>query len=244
MARLGMRRLILFAAATTAIWPACAFAAGLQITPLRAMLTPSNLTAAFTLTNGTGAPVLMQLHAKRWTQGGGKDKLDDTDELLAAPPIFNMASGATQVIRVGLRHAVADPGERTYRLIIAQVPTTVNNVRGVSFVTTLSLPIFVEPATVLRGPSLEWTATTVGRSEISLRVENKGDEHVHIARLILYGDMGRTQKLYEATPGAYVLAGQWSSWRIKPAKPPTGSAVTIDAVLDTNATLHAVAPLR
>jgi len=212
--------------------------------PLRATLTPSNLTAAFTLTNGTGAPVLMQLHAKRWTQDGGKDRLDDTDELLAAPPIFNMVQGATQIIRVGSRHPVADPGERTYRLIIAQVPTKVNNVRGVSFVTTLSLPIFVEPATVLRGPSLEWTAKTVGRSEISLRVENKGDEHAHIARLIIYGDIGRTQTLYESTPGAYVLAGQWSSWRVNPTRPPAGSAVIIDAVLDTGATLRAVASLR
>jgi len=239
-----VRKAIWFVVAILAAWPARSPADGLQISPLGATLSTSNATSAFSLANGTGLPVLVQLHVKRWIQGDGNDRLDDTDEILAAPPIFNLAQGATQVIRVGLRRQTADLHERAYRLIIAQVPAKTPGVKGVSLVVALSVPIFVQSENAVHGPSLQWSAEAIKHDEIRLRVDNSGDVHAHIVRLIVYGDIARTQALYQGTPAVYVLSGQWRSWQIKLARPPAANAVAIDAVLDTGATLTAVAQVK
>jgi len=224
--------------------PACSLADGLQITPLGATLSASNATSAFSLNNGTGSPALMQLHLKRWTQVEGKDQYDDSDDVLAAPPIFNLPQGATQVIRVGLRRPTPDPHERAYRLIIAQVPAKTPGVKGVSFAVALSVPIFVQLENAMHGPSLQWSAGIIKGDEIRVRVDNAGDAHAHIARMIVYNDIGRTQALYQGSPGVYVLPGQWRSWQIKLARPPTENAIAIDTVLDTGATLTGVAQVK
>ncbi len=239
-----VRKAIFLAVAILAARPACSLADGLQITPLGATLSSSNATSAFSLSNGTGSPALMQLHVKRWIQADGKDQYDDSDDVLAAPPIFNLAQGATQVIRVGLRRQTADPHERAYRLIITQVPAKTPGLKGVSFVVTLSVPIFVQSENAVHGPSLQWSADAVKSDEIRLRVDNSGDVHAHISRLIIYGDIGRAQALYQGTPGAYVLPGQWRSWQIKLARPPAANAVAIDAVLDTGITLTGFAQVK
>jgi hypothetical protein len=66
-------------------------------------------------------PVVAQTDVMAWTRKDGRDALQASTDLLVSPPIFSLASGATQVVRVGqLRQADASR-EIAYRPFIREM---------------------------------------------------------------------------------------------------------------------------
>ena len=102
------------------------FAAGVwagsfQVGPVSATLTADQPVAALTVRNTGGAPAVIQLEAMAWSQAAGKDTYVPTSDILATPPIFTVAPGASQVIRVGSR-APGVQEERAERLFLREGP--------------------------------------------------------------------------------------------------------------------------
>lgn len=207
-----------------------AYADGLAISPLRAVLSTHVRTAGFTLISQEPNPTLVQVHLFGWSQQNGVDRLTPSDDLLVGPPIFTIQPGQTQLIRVGLRNEAATQREATYRIIIAEVPLRPRSDNGINFAFRLSMPIFVTPDKP-GDVSLRWSAIKVDSSHLRLTVEDAGDRHVQLRSLrILTAPQG--DLIVSFPMGAYVLAGQGRSWTLHLDKSQASNSIRILAPTD------------
>ncbi|MEX3959915.1 molecular chaperone [Trinickia sp. EG282A] len=211
-------RLLARAATGAALVSTCAIshAANFTVTPVRVELSPSQTSSALTVKNEmTDEPVVVELNTVAWSQKDGEDVYTPAPELLATPPIFTLAPGATQVIRIGLRHPSASDRETTYRLYLREVPPPPKpGFAGVQIALEMRLPIFVKPR-VATAPALQWHVDRQGSGPLALSVTNEGTAHAQVANLVLTaGD--RPVATY---PGfAYVLPGQTRRLVMQPGR--------------------------
>jgi len=92
-----------WAAALLALAAAHAAQAGsFSATPVRVTLSPASRTASLTIENKGDEEVLVQSQVMAWSQRDGGDVLEESRELLISPPIFRIAPGAAQTLRIGL----------------------------------------------------------------------------------------------------------------------------------------------
>jgi fimbrial chaperone protein len=96
--------------------------------------------------------------------------------VIVSPPIFTIPAGGTQLIRVGLRTASADP--RAYRLIVEEVPQALPG-GGIQVALRLNLPLFAmmnagTPA------ELSWGATRAADGRWTVEASNRGPNYVRV----------------------------------------------------------------
>ncbi|MFZ3174145.1 MAG: fimbria/pilus periplasmic chaperone [Thiobacillus sp.] len=166
--------------------PGAAGASSLGISPTRVTLTEKTPTAAITVVNqGTDLKVI-QTELLRWTQEGGKDVHAPTRDLLANPPVFTVAPGKTQVIRVGLNRASSDTQELAYRLFLQEVsPPPLPGFTGLQVALRIGVPVFVVPAKAPVSSMLRWKAVRMEAGTIQLTVSNEGNVHAELAEVML-----------------------------------------------------------
>lgn len=228
----GKLRAAAMAAAACVLTSTVAFAGGLQLEPVRVTLTPAHPTAALTVRNAGDAPMVVQLRPTAWAQRNGQDAYAPTRELLATPPIFTLAPGATQVVRVGLRRAPDPRRELTYRLYLQEVPGPVSGTargHGLRVLLRLGVPVFVAPPGA--APQLEWRAERRADG-VRLTFANAGNAHVQIADLAV-ATAKDDKPLFARPLGAYVLAGESRYWDFAMADPPSaGTPLRLKARTD------------
>jgi fimbrial chaperone protein len=142
-----MRGLHLLAAALL-LWPsALPFAASFTVVPTRIVLDGDRRSGSLTVRNDGSEPVLVQVETEKWLEAVPAIRTEPTRELMAVPPVFRLAPGSEQTIRVGLRGQPPATGpELTYRLLLSEVPTAESTNRGgVQFALRLSIPVFLRP---------------------------------------------------------------------------------------------------
>lgn len=201
------------------LWSACAAGASLEINPVRLTLSGAQPVAALTVRNAGAQPASLHLQLMAWTQADAADHYAATRELLATPPIFTLAPGAVQTVRVGLRRAVDPERELAYRLYLQEIPDAgAANGTGVRIALRIGVPVFVPPQAPA-SPRLRWRAQRDGGA-IMLHAQNTGKSHARILELKF---LSGSQMVAEAT-AAYVLAGQ--SWRWRLAVSPMPAAGT------------------
>lgn len=192
-----------------AVFAAPAFAADLQVSPIRITLDSQNPNAVMTLINRGNSDTLLQLNVLSWKQDATGDVLTPTREVLANPGVFLLKGGEQQVARFALR-TKADIQERSYRIVIQEVPRQrVEN--GLATVLRLMVPVFVP--TPNPTVSVEWNARQSAQG-IELVVRNVGNTHVQIKRVNLSGD---TVAPLSKTVNLYVLPGATGTIRIPQA---------------------------
>jgi fimbrial chaperone protein len=126
-------------------------AADLSVMPVGLKLTTGHDRDAITITNQGQETVVMQLETVSWEQVDGRDIYQPTQNLLVNPPLFTMAPGQTQILRVGLRQPLNNEQEIAYRLFLREVPSQVtasedNNANGnIRVLLLLRLPVYVVP---------------------------------------------------------------------------------------------------
>ena len=113
--------------------------------PTRVDLPPDDATGVVTLQNNAAEPVMVQVQTFAWPRSPASADLEPTRDLLAVPPVFELAGNARQIIRVALRGALSGEREHAYRLLITEVPRGATASAGVRFALRLSLPVFVTP---------------------------------------------------------------------------------------------------
>lgn len=223
-----MRRLPALAAllallASLASLPA-ARAGSISVSPVRADLDHRNRIASLTLRNGGTEPTVVQLQPMIWRQANGQDVLEPTRDLLATPPIFTLAPGATQIVRVGLRREPDAARELSFRLILQEVPPPPKpGFAGLRVALKLSVPVFVAPAGKA-APALRWALVSDGAGQ-RLRVVNDGNAHARVGSLVLTSRTGETVGPVEV--GVYVLPGQWRELKVPGA--PAGGGLRVTA---------------
>jgi fimbrial chaperone protein len=119
-------------------------AASLQISPVTIQLTAAENGKVINLSNGGDEPIHAQVRAFVWDQADEQDKLTPTREIVASPPIAEVAAGGQQVIRVIRSSMEPLQQERAYRLLIDELPPEGATAgANVQFRFRYSVPLFI-----------------------------------------------------------------------------------------------------
>ena len=201
-------------------------AASLSVAPTRVELGPGDPAAVVTLQNNATEPVMVQVQTFAWPRSMASGDLEPTRELLAVPPVAELAGNAKQIIRVALRAPLAGGREQAYRLLITEVPRGGSSGTGVRIALRLSLPVFVTPPGA--APKPVWSLRQ-DKGAASLVLANTGDAHLQVRRIVLR-PADRPASAQTIDSPAYVLAGQEQSWPL-----PAGLAAdTLQLEVETN----------
>jgi fimbrial chaperone protein len=190
-------------------------AASLQISPVSLLLTGAENGKVVNLSNGGDQPIHAQVRVFAWNQADGQDRLTPTRDLIASPPIAEVPAGGEQVIRVIRASSAPVQEERTYRLLIDELPaegSTGNN--AVQFRFRYSVPLFVAPPGEATHPRLTWSIVDQSGKPF-LRVRNDGAVHAQLSAVSLAS--GASTVPVSAGLLGYVLAGQARTWALPDA---------------------------
>jgi fimbrial chaperone protein len=205
---------------------ASAVAATLQVSPVRIAISADGKAGVVRLHNQSDVPTLVQVEALVWNETADLSQVPTTSEILAVPPVFEIAAGAEQLIRLALRKPLTSGTEQAYRLLITEVPRVVGDgSQGVSFALRLNLPVFVTPEGALPQPS--WSLQRDGGGA-KLTLGNQGNAHVRVQSIALFED-GGANPVFVSDEGGYVLAGRERSWQLDLASLKAGASLTVKA---------------
>jgi fimbrial chaperone protein len=190
-----------------------AIAGSFQVSPVSATLTRGQPVSALTVRNTGAEAAVIQLEAMAWSQPDGKDRYVPAPDILATPPIFTIAPGGSQVIRVGSRRP-PDTTERAYRLFLREVPPPPKpGFSGLRMNLQISLPIFVQQDAAA-AVQLEWRAEQTAAGQTRIHVTNRGQAHARLSRFKLSTAPGN-KPLPMEDHIVYVLPGATHDWLLK-----------------------------
>ena len=164
-------------------WGAAAATFGL--TPMRVELSAAAPTAVVTVNNSGDAPVTIQVQAYAWTQVDGEDVYSDTREFIVSPPIFTIAPGAAQVVRVALRGKPPEDREQPYRLMFREVPQAEESAADSALfhiALNMNIPMYVAPPRAV-APKAAWSLDTGKDGGTRVKVANDGTANLRLAPL-------------------------------------------------------------
>lgn len=190
-----------------------ACATSLQVAPTSLQLEARQRAGELWLTNSGTSPVKLQVRVFRWVQQGGQEQLLPTDELMASPPMQELAAGQQQLVRVMRPTREPPSAQQYYRLIVDEVPDLATRAEGMQFVLRYSIPVFVQPASGKLAPQLQARLVTLDDGRNGVEVANSGNSYAQIADLAL-GSVKRPRIVHPGLLG-YVLPGQVMRWPIE-----------------------------
>lgn len=195
----------LFVCAAATIPSLASAAATFSVSPLKLTLPADKLATAVTIGNQGAAPVTVQSELLGWSQDDGNDVLGAATGLIVSPPIFTLAPGAKQVVRVGrVKRGAAPARELAFRLKLAEVRRTDDDGAAVATVIQLSLPVFVPPADRKARPALQFAVVANTGADLKLALTNSGIVHDKVVKMALWRD---GKSVAEKPLNFYVLAG-------------------------------------
>jgi len=211
-APLGLTRL--GASLVLACLAVTAHAGSLGVSPIRVHLSDATPTAALTLENSGGAPVVVQLQLMQWTAGANEDQYTPSDDVVAMPPIMTIRPGEPQIVRMGLTRGADPQRELAYRLYIEEVPPPPKpGYQGLQVALRIGVPVFVAPA-VAAAPRLQWRMVRSGADAVTVTATNAGNAHQRLLKLSLRPPDGDRVVATQQIVGD-LLAGQSRQWRVR-----------------------------
>lgn len=191
-------------------------AGSLRVLPIRVDLAARRPNATIRVTNIEASRITVQVGVYSWSQENGKDVLTPTDEVLSNPPMFTIEAGGTQILRLGLRRPASSELERSFRLILEEVPSAQPGDGSVRMLLRISVPVFVQQAGAAR-PNLMWSAQAQPDGTVVLAAENRGNQHVQIKELRATGS-GHSAPDFVLPTFVYLLPGARQQWVIGAAR--------------------------
>ncbi len=227
--RLARARLL---AALLALATLPATAGEYTVSPLRIELDGDAKSAAVTLTNSGSDPMTFQVAAKEWTQDAdGRDRYEQTGEVIFFPKIFTLQPGEGRVVRVGVQ-AIPTATERTFRLFIEPLPAPTKEPlapgANISINLRFALPIFVKPPAHVGAGEIDVAVLRKGVLTFTLR--NTGNEHLRMDDgVAVTGRDGRGNEVFtQRIENRYVLAGAAKSLSLATSKEACARLATIE----------------
>jgi fimbrial chaperone protein len=214
---LVMRCLKLAVASWGALWAMAAHSGALSVAPVRLELSAPELTGALTVTNTGTESSVVQLEATDWSQRNGQDEYAPSRELLATPPIFTLAPGASQIVRVGLRRPPDPRRELAYRLFLQEIPPPPKiGSTELRVALRIGVPVFISASK--SRPELRVRARRAPGDEWLLTFDNVGAGHIQIGEVSVFPSGGK-DPLASQRIAAYVLPGSQRVWPMKMRTP-------------------------
>ncbi|CAG9192138.1 Sigma-fimbriae chaperone protein [Paraburkholderia tropica] len=245
------------AVAAASLWALAggAFAATLQISPVTIEFSASENATGLTLRNPGDTPLYGQVRVFHWAQAGGDDVLTPTADVIASPPLIEIAPHGDQLVRLvrvntsgastaadgASAPASADGGERSYRLLIDELPAPgTASADGVTIRLRYSVPVFVEPrGDGIAPPQLTWRLVR-GAHGYALRADNAGQRRAQISAVQLYDDAGHSWDVTRGLLG-YALGHQGRQWNVPVPPDAKPGRMKVRATVNTQPVEGAVA---
>ncbi|MFJ3054703.1 molecular chaperone [Herbaspirillum sp. NPDC087042] len=205
-----------------------ALASNFEIAPVVLELSSSRTAGVVKIVNNDNHVVSLQIRAFDWNQVDSKDDLQPTQNLIISPPVFSLAPGASQVIRVVSKQAAGN-SEIAFRLLIDEIPSAAEGAT-INFKFRISMPVFIA-ANGQAKTQLDYQLRA--GKPARLQVLNTGNRRSRLLDLMLTLPNGKTIKA-PAGSNPYTLAGVTRQYVIDTETPlATGSKVKLSANSDT-----------
>lgn len=208
----GMARSVLGLLPLTILLAQSAYAGGFTIMPVRLELSNDRRVGSFSIRNDADSPVTVDVRSVAWTQTESGDEYLPTRDIILTPTIFSLESGASQVVRVGLRREPDHSHELSYRVFVTEIPAAPQAERsGVAMTLRLSVPLFLKPSNEAK-PELQWRLQRDDSGGLRLAARNNGTAHVQLANL----QLRRGARVVARQPSpAYLLPGREREWPLQ-----------------------------
>jgi len=214
-------------------------AGSFRVAPVRIDLTSHRPHSTLEISNAGTDRVTVQAEAFAWQFERDEDRLEDTDDVLVNPPIFTIEPGGTQLLRLGLREWIPGDVERTYRVILEEVPPARRpDDIGIRTLLRISIPLFVQPNGGA-SPELVWSAVQQADGRVALAVENVGKQHARLRQFSVTSDDRKETDFVMSVP-TYILAGTRRLWTIDGGSLPRARELHVRGQTE-EAELHATA---
>jgi fimbrial chaperone protein len=184
--------------------------------PVAVHLVPGQTATTIEVTNRGGVAAAIQLRAFAWSQDGDKDLLTPTQDIILSPPIFTLAKDGKQTIRLMIRRGAHAAGERTYRLLIDEVPPVNAKDQQVAIAMRLSLPVIIASAAPTPG-ALQWRARRGADGQVTLIATNTGRAFERVQSIAVKLADGSDHAVAASGANNYILPGAQRQWVVKTA---------------------------
>jgi fimbrial chaperone protein len=222
--------LLMFMVASTA------YAGSLSVLPISVAVPQPATIATLTLRNREERPMNAQVRVFRWTQIDGKDRLEETSDVVASPPIVTINANEDYIVRLQRVASGEVTGEEAYRTVIDELPNPNRQRNGsIAIVLRYLIPTFFLSPDASQ-PRLTWSLAHSG-GVTRLTAANSGDTRIRIADLKVKRG-GRTVMVARGLAG-YVLGHSTMEWDVPRD---AGGASEVVADSDHGPVQAAVAP--
>jgi len=210
----SQRFALVCAALLASICPQPLSAASLQVSPVQLELVAPRAASSVELSNHGTDKIGVQVRVFRWTQVNGADSLKATEDVVASPPMVQLAANGTYLVRIV--RLTKDPvqAEEAYRLLIDEIPDRQGPGQpAINFAIRYSIPVFFVATTAKNGTA-SWSIRQ-DYGHISVTATNAGDRHLRVAGLNVRGGDGKSVSFGSGLTG-YVLGHSTMTWVAPP----------------------------
>ncbi|MCK9489733.1 MAG: fimbria/pilus periplasmic chaperone [Xanthomonadales bacterium] len=176
-----------------------------------------------TLRNTGSTPLMAQVRIYAWSQEHGEDRLHDTDQLVASPPIVELAAGEEHLVRVVRVGPAATGSDQAYRAVVDELPGDQSaEVSQVALRMRYVIPIHDRAA----GAAAAGLQCRIDAAPARLHCANPGGRAAQLGASRLLWDDGQELPLSSGLYG-YVLPGAWRTWPLPDGYEPALAAPSL-----------------
>lgn len=190
-------------------------AATIRLSPVSVEILSHQKASSISLYNQSNDSADLQVRIFEWSQNNGQDQLTPTDEITISPPFLKLKPSESYNLRVVRINPEPISGEKTYRIIIDELPKPVDSRKasqGVNVLLRSSLPVFVVNKDAIT--QLNWKIDT-HQKEAFLNIRNIGNRHALLNDLTLIDNTeNKSYPIKVNTVNGYILANQARSYSV------------------------------
>ncbi|MCG9510559.1 fimbria/pilus periplasmic chaperone [Acinetobacter pittii] len=190
-------------------------AATIRISPVNVEILSNQSASSISLFNQSNESTDLQIRVFEWVQKNGQDELIPTDEIAISPPFLKLKPNDSYNLRVVRINPAAIAGEKTYRIIIDELPKPVDSrkaAQGINVLLRSSLPVFIVNKDAIT--KLNWKIDSNQKAP-SLNISNIGNRHALLNNLTLVDTTAnKSYPIQVNTVNGYILGQQTRSYSI------------------------------
>lgn len=217
-------------AAAMILYAGTSRAGSMAVTPVNLRLGAPPFNSRVDVENRGAQTITVQVDARLWRQTVEGEDLTPTDALLFNPPLFSLAPGQRQIVRLGLREPVAARAEGAFRLYFMEVSKPDADSDGLRLSMRLGVPVFVEPEDRQARADLHWEADRAGGRSVALTLTNRGLRHARMSAIQLLDTS--TGRELGRLPAIYSLPQSTRRWRFEGVDLAGSPRLTVRADID------------
>ncbi|QNX59335.1 fimbrial biogenesis chaperone [Acinetobacter seifertii] len=205
----------LFVATLLLFLPSMLNAASIRLSPVNVEILSDQSASSISLYNQSNESADLQIRIFEWTQNAGQDQLIPTDDIAISPPFLKLKPNDSYNLRVVRIKPEPISGEKTYRIILDELPKPIDSRKasqGVNVLLRSSLPVFVVNKDAIT--QLNWKIDAK-QNDTSLNISNIGNRHALLNDLILVDKTeNKSYPIKVNTVNGYILSGKSKNYSI------------------------------